>query len=201
MELYEAIRKRVAVHGFKSTPVPRDLLLRILEAGAMAPSPENYQPWEFVIIDEEETKKQLTELKLQSRKQVLREWFPKIGDEELEKRLQRNRIAMESATTFVAVCYKDMDSKAETGDQRISLSSIAAWTCVAYVWLAAASEGLGLSPAFYSQLFYERAKSLIGLPRGYELAAVLRIGYPLKRPLGQKKTVARLETKIHENRF
>ncbi len=201
MDLYETIRKRVASHSFTSRPVARDILLKVLKAGAMAPSPENYQPWEFVIIQNVETRRQLTELKLESRRQVLKEWFPSIGDEELEKRLQRNKNAMESAPLLVAVCYKNLDSPVEIGNLRISLSLVAAWTCIAYIWLAATAEGLGLSPTFYSYAFYDRAKSLIGLPKDYELAAVLRIGYPIKRPLGKKKTIVPLETKIHQDHF
>lgn len=201
LDLYRAIRLRVASHEFRKTKVPKEVLLRILEAGSMAPSPENYQPWEFVIIQDEQTKRRLTTLKLESRKQVLKEWYPDITKEELEKRIQRNKVAMETAPVFVAVCYKDLDSPAEIGSLGISQSLVAAWTCIAYVWLAGTAEGLGLSPTFYSYPFYERAKLAVGVPVGYELASVLRIGYPVKRPLGRKKTVTPLKSKIHDERF
>lgn len=199
LDVYEAIRMRVAVHEFKDRPVPKELLTKVLRAGGMAPSPENYQPWEFVIIQDKVVRKKLTQLKLESRSQVLKEWYPNITEQELERKLQRNRTAMETAPVLVAVAYKNLDSLAETGEQKVSLSLIAAWTSISYMWLAATSEGLGLSPTFYSHAFYEQAKSTVGLPQGYELAAVLRIGYPLKKPLGRKKTLVLLESKIHED--
>jgi len=167
----------------------------------MAPSPENYQPWEFVLIRGAETRRKLTDLKLESRREVLRQWMPNITDTDLEARLERNRRAMETAALFVAVCYKDLDTPAEVGDLKISPSLIAAWTCVSYVWLAATAEGLALSPTFYSHDVYPRVKAVLGLPAGYEFATVLRIGYPLKRPLGRKKTIVPLESKIHYEHF
>lgn len=201
LDLYRAIRLRVASHEFSERKVRRELLLKILEAGNMAPSPENYQPWEFVIIQNEDTKRELTRLKLESRKQVLKEWYPEIAAEELEKRLQRNKVAMETAPVFVAVCYRNLDSLAEVGGLKVSPSLVAAWTCIAYIWLAATAEGLALSPTFYSYPFQERAKATVGVPAGHELASVLRIGYPMKKPLGRKKTVAPLQSRLHEERF
>lgn len=49
MELQEAISKRKTTRGFKSTPVPREILREIMEKALRAPSWGNTQPWEFVI--------------------------------------------------------------------------------------------------------------------------------------------------------
>lgn len=167
----------------------------------MAPSPENYQPWEFVVIRNKDTKQKLAKLKLESRRRVLKDWYPNITSKELNRRLQRNKIAMETAPVFIAVCYKDLDTPAEVRNLKVSISLTAAWTCITHIWLAATAEGLGLSPTFYSHPFYGRAKSLIGLPKGYELASVLRVGFPVKRPLGRKKSIIPLRRKLHEEKF
>lgn len=201
MDLYEAIQKRVACRGFLDRKVPTETLLKVLDAGNKAPSPENFQPWYFIIIDDEEKRRRLIELKLESRRRVLKETYPNMGDEEIERRLQGNRAALESASWLVAVCYRDMDNPAETDGMRLSMSSIAAWTCIAYIWLAATAEGLGMSPTFYSYHVYEDVRKLLGLPSDHHLAAVLRIGYPAKKPLGRKKSVAKLESKLYHNRF
>jgi nitroreductase len=51
MEYYKLIRTRESVRNFDpGRPVPEDVLERILDAGHMAPSACNYQPWEFLII-------------------------------------------------------------------------------------------------------------------------------------------------------
>ena len=50
MELIEAIDSRKSIRGYQATPVPREVLKRILEIAARAPSNENAQPWEFHVL-------------------------------------------------------------------------------------------------------------------------------------------------------
>ncbi len=50
MELYEAIKKRKSVRSYEITPIPDDVLMRVLEAGRVAPSASNAQPWHFIVV-------------------------------------------------------------------------------------------------------------------------------------------------------
>lgn len=50
MELQDAIRQRKSIRRFKPDPVPRELLRKVLEMAARAPSAENTQPWEFYVL-------------------------------------------------------------------------------------------------------------------------------------------------------
>ena len=50
METWEAIRSRRNVRSFDGRPVPEDHLGEILEAGRRAPSSQNWQPWDFVVV-------------------------------------------------------------------------------------------------------------------------------------------------------
>ena len=51
MEFSELIVKRESVRNFDSNhPIPQQVLDRILNAGRVAPSAANRQPWEFVVI-------------------------------------------------------------------------------------------------------------------------------------------------------
>ncbi len=50
MELYEAIKGRRSVRKFKSDPVPKAILDRILEMATWAPSGMNRQNWYFLVI-------------------------------------------------------------------------------------------------------------------------------------------------------
>jgi nitroreductase len=49
MDTIEAIFSRHSVRGFKSDPVPRETILKILEAASRAPSAANTQPWQFYV--------------------------------------------------------------------------------------------------------------------------------------------------------
>jgi nitroreductase len=52
MNVSEAIQRRVTIRKWKSAPVEKEKLLRILEAGRRAPSWGNVQPWRFVVVQD-----------------------------------------------------------------------------------------------------------------------------------------------------
>ncbi len=50
MDFYDVVRTRLSVRSYKPDPIPEDVLTRILEAGRLAPSAKNYQPWKFIVV-------------------------------------------------------------------------------------------------------------------------------------------------------
>ncbi len=55
MDVFDAIQRRHSYRGeFRDTPVPREDLVRIVEAGVRAPSGMNLQTTSFVIVDDAE---------------------------------------------------------------------------------------------------------------------------------------------------
>jgi nitroreductase len=50
MDLIEAIKSRKSIRGYKSDPVPKEVLKEILEIASRAPSGMNTQPWECTVI-------------------------------------------------------------------------------------------------------------------------------------------------------
>ena len=59
METWDAIRARRNVRQFTDEPLTDEQLARILEAAWRAPSSQNTQPWDFVLVTDRE---QLVEL-------------------------------------------------------------------------------------------------------------------------------------------
>ncbi|MBO8144608.1 MAG: nitroreductase family protein, partial [Thermodesulfobacterium sp.] len=60
--VFKAILGRRSIRRYQNKIPEREKILKILEAGIWAPSGLNNQPWRFVIIWSEETKKRLSEL-------------------------------------------------------------------------------------------------------------------------------------------
>ena len=56
MDLIEAIDARKSIRAFKPEPVPKDVLMEILQIATRAPSSVNSQPWEFFIVQGEALK-------------------------------------------------------------------------------------------------------------------------------------------------
>jgi nitroreductase len=50
MDLVEAIKARRSIRGYKTDPVPVEILREILEVAVRAPSADNSQPWEITVI-------------------------------------------------------------------------------------------------------------------------------------------------------
>ena len=50
MDVLEAIRKRRSVRRFTGDPVPREDLEAIVDAGRLATTGSNQQPWDFIVV-------------------------------------------------------------------------------------------------------------------------------------------------------
>lgn len=61
MDVFEAIQKRHSVRAYRSIPIPREKLERILEAARLAPSAANLQPWHFIVVTEASKREKLAQ--------------------------------------------------------------------------------------------------------------------------------------------
>ncbi|MHC1592305.1 MAG: nitroreductase family protein [Candidatus Helarchaeales archaeon] len=58
--VWDIIKNRRAmrwIYSLEEKPIPKAYFDKIIEAGCQAPSPENYQPWEFIVVTDLETRK------------------------------------------------------------------------------------------------------------------------------------------------
>ena len=58
--ILEVIKGRRSIRSYKDEDVPREMLMKILEAGRLAPTPSNVQSWRFIVVQKT---KQLGRLK------------------------------------------------------------------------------------------------------------------------------------------
>lgn len=64
MEALEAIKKRRSVREYTGETIPREDLEMIVDAGRLAPSGHNTQPWDFIVVTE---KRMIEKLKIAAR--------------------------------------------------------------------------------------------------------------------------------------
>jgi nitroreductase len=50
MDLIEAIQNRKSIRAFQDKPVPKSIIMEILNIACRAPSAMNTQPWEFIVL-------------------------------------------------------------------------------------------------------------------------------------------------------
>ena len=56
MEAIEAILTRRSVRNFIEKDIPPDKIIKIQDCAVRAPSASNMQPWEFILIKDQEVK-------------------------------------------------------------------------------------------------------------------------------------------------
>ncbi len=59
METLDCIKSRRSVRRFRSDSIPLEEILKILDAGRMAPSAGNIQGWIFIVVRDEKKKKEI----------------------------------------------------------------------------------------------------------------------------------------------
>jgi len=61
MDVLQAIKDRRSIRKYTPEPVSEEQVTQILEAGRWAPSRGNSQPWKFVVLNDEQIRKELAD--------------------------------------------------------------------------------------------------------------------------------------------
>jgi nitroreductase len=61
-DFIELIKSRRSIRRYQDKPISNELLQKLLEAAHWAPSAHNSQPWEFIILKDEEAKRRIAEV-------------------------------------------------------------------------------------------------------------------------------------------
>ncbi len=60
MDVFETVQERRSIRAYQDTPVPREKLEKILDAGRLAPSAKNIEPWHFISVTDDAKRKTLS---------------------------------------------------------------------------------------------------------------------------------------------
>ncbi len=61
MDALEAIQKRRSIRKYRSTPLSKEIIEKLVDAGRLAASAVNIQPWEFVAVTRQETRRKIAD--------------------------------------------------------------------------------------------------------------------------------------------
>jgi len=204
MEFYDAARRRRTVREFQKRPVELEKVKCVLEAGLMAPSNGHQKYWEFILLRDPEKRRVAVADALKSRDIKDRaevEKFVADFSNEVLKDVYRRALPVQltmmlEAPEVLIVCYKMRPlADVKTLFQLNPLASV--WMCIENIMLALASEGL--YGCTYTPYEAEGLKTHLGVPNGYEVAAVIPFGYPAKMPDANEQET--LEPRLHINRW
>lgn len=160
MEALEAIKSVKSVSKFKPDPVPEQKVQAIVNAARFAPSAENLQPWKFIIVSDEDTKRKLAGACTNSKH-------------------------MADAPLVMVACARLDEAVAMVGGYMNSYP-VDLGMALANVTVAATSEGLGTSWIFAFN--EEKVKSFLNIPADAHVVGLTPLGIPeaYEAPAGRK---------------
>ena len=148
MDVYEAIRQRYSVRAYRDEPVEDEKLTRILDAGRLAPSGHNSQPWRFVVVRDAARRKAL-------------------------RAAAKDQAFVEQAPVVIGVVGMDPE-KVMTCE--IPGDPVNCAIAIDHMTLAAVAEGLGT--CWIGAFHQDQAREVLGVPEGLRVIELLALGYP-----------------------
>lgn len=190
MDLFEAIKGRTSIRRFKDQPVPEADIERILDAGRLAPSANNTQPWSFLVVRD----RQVLANMAQAVREMVDRMMPFAEDEKQAQRLAAYRgtyyTFFEKAPVVIVVFLEGYDASTNRLFARMGyaaedvarlrpnpgLQSVAA--AVEHMLLAAHALGYGSCWMTGPLIAQEAFEKMLGYGKEKCIAALLPVGVP-----------------------
>jgi nitroreductase len=156
-EMLELIHSRQSERKYTSKPVEQDKLDRILEAGRMAPSACNGQPWKFVVVTD-------------------RKLIVELADAATEKLSGMNKFSSQAAA-IIAIVRENSNLSSRIGGavKRKDYSYYDIGMAIENICLQAAAEDIG--SCIIGWFDESRVKTLLHIPRLKRVALLITLGY------------------------
>jgi nitroreductase len=169
MDVLEAIHTRQSIGKVRPDPVPRELIERLLAAGAQAPNHHKVRPWRFVV---------LTGAARERLGAVMAENALRANPAAPPEVLAADRAKPLRAPVLIAVA-----AEPPNGPKVVEIENVCAAAAAAQNILLAA-HALGLAGMWRTgpAAFDANVKRLLGLTPEHHLVGFLYLGYPLAAP-------------------
>ncbi|PLX40013.1 MAG: hypothetical protein C0609_12700 [Deltaproteobacteria bacterium] len=169
MDIFEVFKARGSCRAYSDKAVSRELIDKLLEAGCLAPSALNQQPWRFVVVEDREKIGEITAHALETR-----DWLAEESGQGWVAKYDASYIGNARALIIVGANPKKIGMGSFLGETEAHTKGASA--CIENILLAAAAEGLG-SIWFTMYKGAELAK-IVEMAEGFEVVGLLPIGYP-----------------------
>ena len=203
MELNDALRTTGAIRDFTDQAVDDAVLARVLDTARFAPSGANAQAWRIVVIKDRDKRRRLRDCYLRGSRDYLamvtaglRPWAP-TNDRDAEAAALAAEKGAETAATpgglaehfdeapVLLALFADLSMLAAVDRDADRYTFAGGASIYPFAWsilLAAHDEGLGGVITTIAIREEEQVKALLGAPDPMALAAVIALGYPVRRP-------------------
>ncbi len=190
MDLYDALLTTRAMRRLSDAPVDDATVQRMLRAAIQAPSGGNIQPYQFLVVTEQEVKDRLAAIYLKAHERyepAIAKHVPPFKDEAAERAHQRNwaatdhlarNLAAVPVMVLVLVPKISMAIEDDEGTMDVGPVYASVYPAVQNLILAARAEGLGTTLTTVFRIYEDEVRETCGIPDRYEVVALLPIGVP-----------------------
>ena len=155
--ILKEIVERYSVRKYLDKDVEEEKLREVLEAGRLAPSACNYQPWKFIVVRDKETRKKIAEPTT---------WAKFIAE----------------APVLIVAC-KVRDGFLMGGWYDSAILDIG----IALDHMTLQATHLGLGTCWIGDFNENLVKELLEIPENVRVVALLTLGYPREKKIPKKK--------------
>jgi nitroreductase len=192
MEVSEAIQKRVTIRRWKSTPVEKEKILKVLEAGRRAPSWGNVQPWRFIVVQDKATIEALAQSsggqpQISTAPVVIvccgvtESFSRKLHRESLKQLIEAGVMDWPDELLDNVVLGSELFAPYHLGEQAMIIkASEQIMISIAFMTLEALNQGLG--SCWAGAISSRDAHAVVGLPKELFVHDFLLLGYPDENP-------------------
>jgi nitroreductase len=173
LDVFEAITSRRSIRAFEKKAISDEQVKVLIDAARYAPSAGNIQPWEFVIVRDQQIKKQLSSAAL-------------------------NQAIIEDAPVVIVVCANEARSGQGYGSRGVNLYCVQD-TAAATQNILLAARAMGLGTCWVGAFQEEMVRRSLNTPTDVRPVAIIPVGYPAENPTLRKRRA--LSEIIHRETF
>ena len=200
----DLIEKRFSVRNYKDKKVEDEKIKSILEAGRLAPSWMNSQPWHFIVVDKKEKKEMLSKMCMgQKHVSEASHLILMLANTSGFSRLHFGKILKErgkSQSEIDMIFENQILNPGLLGDNTILIRLMEQTTyALSYMTIEAQNQGLGccVVGAMSNELtggepqYIQKIKEELNLPPQYFITAILTVGYKNDNVINEPKVKMR----------
>jgi len=162
METQEAIESRRSIRRYQATAVDDKTLELVLEAARQAPSWDNTQCWQFIVVRDAGNRNKLADM------------LPRTNP--AAKAIRGAPVVIVACAELGKAGYLDGKLSSDKGDWYMFDVALAMQN------LVLAAQSLGLGTVYIGWFDEEKTASVLNIPEGYSIVAMTPLGYPDQHP-------------------
>jgi nitroreductase len=179
IDVFEAMGSARAMRWLKPDPVPMPLIEKVLWAATRATSPNNQQPWDFVVVQDHHTRAEI--------RRLVAHRVPRPPRGDLDPVTRRNILGTRNLMTNLAdapviifICGTDVSLR---GEVKRNYTYSAVYAAAQNLIVAARTLGLGVTFTAMHEHVEPELHDLLRIPEDRFLAVTMPLGWPA-RPFG-----------------